>query len=134
MRVSLTRSVCTDFLAPNSLSLVVKTSSCLLGQGEHLSQEFYEACFRVQGQGREVRVTFPLVPFSPTSSASDIQSASEHVVVVCPEPHHVKSQKLVKSKVRTCSLLESARKQVLSFSTGGIKTVWYWLRTENRSM
>lgn len=46
IRVSLTKFVCTDFLAPNSLSLVIRISSLLLVQERELSLGSFMTCFR----------------------------------------------------------------------------------------
>lgn len=49
IRISLTRFVCSELLAPNSLSLVIRKSSLLLVQGGDLSQESFMTCLREEG-------------------------------------------------------------------------------------
>lgn len=58
VRVSLTSFIHTDFLASNSLSLVIRMSPFLLAQGGYLSLESFTICFREKCGNGEVRVIF----------------------------------------------------------------------------
>lgn len=87
IRVSLTRIVCTGFLAPDFLS---GGKNFFLVQGGYLSHGSLMPCFRKEGQGRMgVRVTFLLLLFSQIPPPEEIQYGKvPYFGVLYPEPLH----------------------------------------------
>lgn len=51
IRVSLIRFLCTDFLAPNYPSLVIRMSSILLVQGGYIYHRFLMTCLGMKQEG-----------------------------------------------------------------------------------
>ena len=95
IRVSLTRFVCTDFSARNSLSLVreyLPSSWALVG---HLSQEVFMTYFREGewGQGSHNGLPASAI-FSDSSNQRCSYAKLPQFGALCPEPHHRPRERL----------------------------------------